>query len=309
MSLDSTPFSAYDYDSALRLKSVTRASDVFAFGYDAASRRTSMTYPNGIATTYAYDTESRLERITAKLGATVITDFQYSYNAIGNRTQKQTPDLTETYSYDRSDQLNEVVRTGTAANRWHYAYDPAGNRSTEQVGNAPVQASYDNMNRLLSADAGGTLVFKDSLDEAGTVTIQSQPAEVDSNDAFQGTAESSSGTNTVVIVTTDPSSNSRTNTYEVEVFGTGTTYDYDAKWQPDREGRRERYMDLRMGRRESADRGAQEHPNGCHVCIRPLGRRVEKVAGGTTTSFTYDLEDIVRETAGATTTTTCMAQR
>jgi RHS repeat-associated protein len=34
----------------------------------------------------------------------------------------------------------------------------------------------------------------------------------------------------------------------------------------------------------------------------PLGRRVEKVAGGTTTTFTYDGEDILRESAGATTT-------
>lgn len=34
----------------------------------------------------------------------------------------------------------------------------------------------------------------------------------------------------------------------------------------------------------------------------PLGRRVEKVAGGTTTTFTYDAEDILREIAGATTT-------
>ena len=33
----------------------------------------------------------------------------------------------------------------------------------------------------------------------------------------------------------------------------------------------------------------------------PFGRRVEKVAGGTTTTFTYDVEDILRETAGATT--------
>ena len=34
----------------------------------------------------------------------------------------------------------------------------------------------------------------------------------------------------------------------------------------------------------------------------PAGRRVEKVAGGTTTTFTYDGEDILRETAGGTTT-------
>jgi YD repeat-containing protein len=66
--------------------------------YDTASRRTGMLYPNGITTAYEYETQSRLERITAKLGTTVITDFRYAYNAVGNRTEKHTPDLTETYT-------------------------------------------------------------------------------------------------------------------------------------------------------------------------------------------------------------------
>ena len=34
----------------------------------------------------------------------------------------------------------------------------------------------------------------------------------------------------------------------------------------------------------------------------PLGRRVEKVAGGATTGYTYDIEDLIREVRGGTTT-------
>jgi len=55
-SLNGTPFNAYDYDGALRLEAITRGPNVFSFDYDAASRRTSLIYPNGIVTTYAYDT-------------------------------------------------------------------------------------------------------------------------------------------------------------------------------------------------------------------------------------------------------------
>jgi RHS repeat-associated protein len=261
-----------------------------------------MLYPNGIATAYEYDTESRLERITAKLGTTVITDFQYTYNAVGNRTEKQTPDLAETYRYDRADQLGEVARTGTGANRWHYAYDPAGNRTTEQVGNAPVQASFDNMNRLLSTSAGGALTFKGSLDEPATVTIDGQPAEVDGTDAFQGTVNSTSGTNTVVVEATDPSSNTRTNTYEVEVSGTGTTYEYDANGNLIE---KDDGTDTWTYDWNADNRLIEVSENETTVATfeyDPLGRRVEKVVGATTTTFAYDWADILRETAGGTTT-------
>jgi RHS repeat-associated protein len=301
LSLDGTPFGAYGYDSALRLTSITRESDVFAFTYDAASRRTGMLYPNGIATAYEYDTESRLERITAKLGTTVITDFQYAYNAVGNRTEKQTPDLTETYRYDRADQLVEVVRTGTAANRWHYNYDPAGNRTTEQIGNAPVQASFDNMNRLISTGAGGALTFKGSLDEPATVTIDEQPAEVDSSNAFQGTVSSTSGTNTVVVEATDPSSNTRTNTYEVEISGTGTTYEYDANGNLIEKDDGTDVWTYEWDAENKLKKVLKNAATIATFAYDPLGRRVEKVAGGTTKTFTYDWVDILRESAGATT--------
>ena len=300
--LDGSPFTAYDYDGALRLKSITRASNVFSFGYDVASRRTSMTYPNGIATTYAYDTESRFERITAKLDTSVVTDFQYSYNAVGNRTEKATPDLTETYAYDRVDELVGVVRTGTAANRWHYAYDPAGNRTTEQIGDDPVEASYDNMNRLLSTSAGGSILVKGSLDESATVAINGKAAEVDSSDAFQGTVESGSGTNTITVEATDPSSNTRTNTYEVEVSGNGVTYDYDAAGNLIEKDDGTDTWTYEWNAENQLIEVLKNETTVATFEYDPLGRRVEKVAGATTTTFTYDGDDILRESAGATTT-------
>jgi len=300
LSLDNTPFSTYGYDSGLRLTNITRGTNVFTFSYDAASRRTSMDYPNGIVTTYEYDTESRLERIAAERDSTVITDFQYTYNAAGNRTEKETPDYTETYRYDRADQLVEVIRTGTGANRWNYAYDPAGNRTTEQIGDAPVKASYNNMNRLLSTSAGGALVFKGSLNEPAIVTVDGTPAIVDGSDNFQGVAESTSGTNTVAVAATDYSGNTRTNTYEVDVSGSGVSFDHDANGNLIEKDDGTDTWTYEWNARNELIEVLKNEQTVATFAYDPLGRRVEKDAG-TTVEFTYDGMDILREQAGATT--------
>ena len=231
-----------------------------------------------------------------------MTDFQYTYNAVGNRTQKETPDLTETYEYDRADQLVEVLRTGTGTNRWNYAYDPAGNRTTEQVGDAPLQASFDNMNRLLSTSAGGALAFKGTLNEPAAVTIQGKPAEVDSTNKFEGVVNSTSGTNTVTVVATDPNNNTRTNTYEVEVSGDGVTYDYDASGNLIEKDDGTDTWTYEWNAENQLKKVLKNAATIATFAYDPLGRRVEKVVGATTTAFTYDGEDILRETAGATTT-------
>jgi len=302
ISLNGTPLVTYDYDSVLRLEGITRGPNVFSFDYDGASRHASMIYPNGVVTTYTYDSESRLTRLTAKLGATVLTDFQYTFSDSGNVTRKQTPEFTEDYRYDGADQLMEVVRTGQYANRWYYSYDASGNRTMEQIGDSPTLATFDNMNRLLSTSAGGALTFKGTLNEPATVTVQGKPAAVDGSNKFEKSVSSTSGTNTVAVVATDPMGNTRTNTYEVNVSGSGKTYSYDASGNLTQkvDG-----ADTWTYEWDAANRLKKVLKNAATIATLaydPLGRRVEKVAAGTTIKFTYSAEDIVREIAGATTT-------
>ena len=45
----------YQYDAASRLTGRARGIDGRVLGYDHANRRTSLTYPNGTSTSYAYD--------------------------------------------------------------------------------------------------------------------------------------------------------------------------------------------------------------------------------------------------------------
>ena len=61
---------AYTYDTLNRLSTLAfnGQTPAFGFGYDALSRRTSLTRPNAVDTTYAYDPISRLLSVLHKLG-------------------------------------------------------------------------------------------------------------------------------------------------------------------------------------------------------------------------------------------------
>ena len=58
----------YDYDVVGRLWHILRGSDTFTFGYDDASRRRALTYPNGVVTNLTPDNLSRLERPGGRAG-------------------------------------------------------------------------------------------------------------------------------------------------------------------------------------------------------------------------------------------------
>ncbi|HEX7894888.1 MAG TPA: hypothetical protein VF447_11905, partial [Terriglobales bacterium] len=86
----------------------------FGFGYDALSRRTSLTRPNGVNTSYSYDSLSRLLSVLHQAGGTTIDGASYTYDNAGNRTSK-TNDLngiTENYTYDALYELTQVTQGG-----------------------------------------------------------------------------------------------------------------------------------------------------------------------------------------------------
>jgi YD repeat-containing protein len=82
---------------------LTQGARSFGFTYDAANRRTSMTYPNGVTTSYVYDDLSRLLSVGARHASPLqppITSFDYTYDNAGNRTRKAALDYSEDYAYD-----------------------------------------------------------------------------------------------------------------------------------------------------------------------------------------------------------------
>ncbi|HEV2247641.1 MAG TPA: hypothetical protein VGW37_13395, partial [Terriglobia bacterium] len=126
----------------------------FYFGYDALGRRTNLTRPNAVTTSYQYDALSRLLSILHQSSA-FNGGTTYAYDAAGNRTSRtdtfqlagQNPTQTATnYSYDAIYELTQAVVNGTPAET--YTYDAVGNRLSSL--GVPSYA-YNSTNELTAA--------------------------------------------------------------------------------------------------------------------------------------------------------------
>jgi RHS repeat-associated protein len=316
VSLDGNLFVTYAYDDATRLTTITRGGNVFGFGYDNANRRTSMTYPNGVTTAYVYDELNRLTNLAATHvpTSTPITNFGYQYDAAGNRTQKSTLDYTEDYGYDPLYRLTRADRTNPGAtppNQWTWNYDAVGNRTSAQKDSEATTSTHNEKNQLLQTSGGGKMLWRGVLDEPGTAafsaasaSINGQPARMLAGNVFEATLDLPAGANTVTIQAQDGSGNVASQSYSVNVLGVPATHTYDANGNlaTKTEGADawvytwNALNQLTMVTKNAVAQATYSYD--------PLGRRVEKVAGPTTTGWTYDAEDIVRQNATVAAVTT-----
>jgi RHS repeat-associated protein len=109
----------YTYDDANRPATIAGPAGTFTYGYDAAGRRSSLAYPNGVNASYTYDDAGKLTGLS--YGAT--GSFTYSYDSVGNRLTKN----NETYHYDLIYRLAQTVAPYGTEN---FTYDAVGNRLT-----------------------------------------------------------------------------------------------------------------------------------------------------------------------------------
>lgn len=203
------------------------------FTYDALSRRTAMTLPNGTQTTYTYDPASQVTNILHQLGATgpTINQAAYTHNGVGNRESLMDRCGVQNFGYDTLDRLTSASHPllGTAQS---FAYDAVGNRTT--AGNVT------NAGNQLTADATHSYQYDDN----GNLTRKTLLAT-----------------------------------------GTYTQYSYDA------ENRLTTVEDFVAGNPTAAFTSTYRYDG--------LGRRIEKVANGTTRRYVYDRDQILLEYDGA----------
>lgn len=139
-----------------------------AYGYDAASNRTSFTAPDGSTNTYAYDTLNRLTSLTDPLTG----QFGFSYDNLSRRTVLNRPNgVNTTYGYDSlSRLLNVLHQAGTVTlDGVGYTYDNAGNRTakTNYLNNITEQYTYDPLYQLTQVTQGTTTTESYSYDAVG----------------------------------------------------------------------------------------------------------------------------------------------
>ncbi|MBK9948949.1 MAG: RHS repeat-associated core domain-containing protein [Nitrospira sp.] len=155
-------------------------------GYDNASRRTTVTYPNTNSLLYGYNDANDLTSLTYKQGATTVGDLTYTYDPAGRRTSiggtfaraslppalttatynannQQKVFGTNTLNYDLNGNLNTVTDPGgTSTYTWNvrnqltglsatgfaatFSYDSFGRRTGKTVQGTTTNFLYDGLN-------------------------------------------------------------------------------------------------------------------------------------------------------------------
>jgi RHS repeat-associated protein len=140
---------SYTYDAAERIASLTDPAGAgFAYTYDAAGRQTGLTRPNGIADAISYDGAGNLTSMHSTIGASLVNQADYTYDAAGLRSELTTTAGTTSYTYDGANQLTGAsypASTGLSADT--FSYDPVGNR-TSTASEALGSFTYDSGDRL-----------------------------------------------------------------------------------------------------------------------------------------------------------------
>lgn len=138
----------YSYDARGRLSAIP--GFVKKISYNAAGLRERIEYANGVTTTYGYDALTlKLTLLrTVDNADTVLQQFDYRHDKVGNLLEVQSPDpkLAASYMYDNLYRLTEA-RT-VSGQEWTYQYDGGGNLTHKSDVGAYV---YDTAGRLTAA--------------------------------------------------------------------------------------------------------------------------------------------------------------
>jgi RHS repeat-associated protein len=244
------------FDSLGRLTGASNSLGAFTYAYvDETSRLASVTYPSGttLSTSYSYfdnTGDQRLQEIKNLKGSSVLSQFDYTYNAVGTiATWKQQVDSNTptqyALSYDGADQLTSGVQTNTTTSATVssnvYNYDPAGNRLAETTLSATSGGQFNSLNQLThyGSVSGAQTVAGTTSGSASTVTINGQAATVTDGTNFTANVPLPSGTNVVSIVAQPGNGSATTQRFQVSTSGTAATaltYDADGDMLTDENG-------------------------------------------------------------------------
>jgi len=156
---------SYFYDSAGRLSSVVGPSGETRYEYYANGSRKSQSLPNGLETTYRYDSLLRLNRMEHRNSEDeIIASFEYEVGRSGKRMgiAETIGDSTASWSYhyDGLDRLSVAERCiGSGSGTTTYSYDEVGNRLAMTRTGAPQTATcqYNALDQLIQeSDLYGT---------------------------------------------------------------------------------------------------------------------------------------------------------
>ncbi|MCP3996345.1 MAG: hypothetical protein GY722_14995 [bacterium] len=152
---------SYAYDASGRLVTTTDpAGGLYSCTYTVAGSLETLSYPNGVVTTYVYDGVNRLTGLESRNAeGDVIQSYEYVLDAGGRQTLINEDDgITREPGYDDLDRLvnASVNRSGDLIHQSVFSYDSVGNRlgltRTDENDVDSITYEYDQRDRLLAAD-------------------------------------------------------------------------------------------------------------------------------------------------------------
>lgn len=160
----------YKYDEAGRLIAIKDSTEqkIVEYDYDKANRRTKKTLGNGAYTTYDYDAAGQITHlINYGPAGNIISRFDYTYDAAGNRVTKGTNEGVEKYNYDVINQLTGVEYPD--GKNTQFEYDAMGNRLRVTDDGVATNYSVNNLNQYTRV---GSTTY--GYDANGNLTSESQ---------------------------------------------------------------------------------------------------------------------------------------
>jgi RHS repeat-associated protein len=148
----------YGYDEDDRLATVANGGNTTSYTYDAASNLWQTTLPsgNGYVETRTYDRAGRLTEVKNAKGASVLSDYVSTLDAVGNPTTIQDGSNTTNYAYDNNDRITAACYQAACASATDFikwSYDKVGNRLTEQRPAGNTNYTYNGLDQLTQAGA------------------------------------------------------------------------------------------------------------------------------------------------------------
>lgn len=178
----------YNYDAAGRLDVMTDGNSalIVDYDYDPTGRLEKKTLGNSVYTTYDYDAAGNVEHlINFKPDGSVLSRYDYGYDASGRRTSMSSLDGEWTYGYDPLGQLTHAVFDSVNAaipdQDLAYIYDGAGNRIRTIANGVITEYTTNDINQY-TAVGGVTQIYDPdgnlaSNTEGGVTTIYAYDAE------------------------------------------------------------------------------------------------------------------------------------
>jgi RHS repeat-associated protein len=125
---------SYTYDDLDRLSTVTdnrlSGPNTTTYSYDSANNVATVNYPNGVQSTFSYDTQNRVTGLTSQ-----VSGYTYHRGATGNLTSAtESTGRTVSWSYDGIYRLtNETISLAPSGHNGSVGYglDPVGNRLSD----------------------------------------------------------------------------------------------------------------------------------------------------------------------------------